>query len=193
LYKSDQHIIEGLQKGEEKAFHALYQLHYRALCYFCDRMVKDKAEAEDIAEETFLKLLNKKKDFDNLRDIKSFLFTAARNACIDVLRKKKWKNIGDADLQFLSIADETAGEAEMIKAKVLQAIYAEVENLPGQCKRVFKSFFIDGKPTAVIAAEMGLKPQTVLNQKIKAIHLLRLTLLKDGILLVVLAALAKDW
>jgi RNA polymerase sigma-70 factor (family 1) len=180
-FTDDTEIINGLHKGDEASIRALYAMHYRALCYFAERLVHDKAEAEDIAVETFLKLLNKRNDFDNLRDIKSFLFTAARNACIDFLRKLKVRNKGNMEPELLSVPDELAGEAEMITAKILQTIYAEAENLPGQCRQVFKSFFIEGKSTAIIAAEMGLSPQTVLNQKIKALQLLRLTLFRKGL------------
>jgi RNA polymerase sigma-70 factor (family 1) len=174
-------IIEGLRRGDEQSVRTLYAMYYRPLCYFAERMIYNKPEAEDIAVETFLKLLNKRNDFDNLADIKSFLFTAARNACIDFFRKQKRRQQSGRGLEMVTVPEESFGEAEMIIARLLQTIYAEIENLPGQCKKVFKSFFIEGKTTAVIAEEMGISPQTVLNQKIKALHSLRLTLLKEGL------------
>lgn len=173
-------IIDGLRKADEYSIRTLYLMHYRALCYFAEKLVQDKAEAEDIAEETFLKLLNKRNDFDNLADIKSFLFTATRNACIDFLRKKKRRMQSHKELEYLGGMDEIQAGTEMLQARILQMIYAEVENLPGQCKKVFKSFFIEGKTTAVIAEEMGLRPQTVLNQKIKALQTLRLSLFEKS-------------
>lgn len=176
-------IIIGLHKGDEQSVRALYNLYYRPLCYFSERLIHDKAEAEDIVVETFLKLLNKKNDFDRLTDVESFLFTATRNACIDFLRKIKRRQIQqlDAAQETLSITPELPGESEMITAKLLQIIYARAEGLPTQCRKVFTSFFIEGKSTAVIAAEMGISRQTVLNQKIKALQLLRLTLFKEGL------------
>ncbi len=59
-------IINGFQNGEETAIRQLYSLHYRPLCYFAEKLVNDKEEAEDIAVDTFLKLLKKKNDFDNV-------------------------------------------------------------------------------------------------------------------------------
>ena len=174
-------IISGLRNGEEKSVKALYAMHYRALCYFADRLISNKAEAEDIAVESFLKLLTKKNDFDNLPDIKSFLFTATRNACIDFLRKTKRRTQDGLALKAFAEPDEWFGENEMIIARILQTVYAEVENLPGQCRRVFKSIFMEGKTTAITAAEMGISPQTVLNQKIKALRMLRVILFKEGL------------
>jgi DNA-directed RNA polymerase specialized sigma24 family protein len=68
----------------------------------------------------------------------------------------------------------------MIISNVLQLIYSEVENLPVQCRTVFKSIFIEGKTTAAVATEMGTSTQTVLNQKAKALQMIRLKLYKAG-------------
>jgi RNA polymerase sigma-70 factor (ECF subfamily) len=174
-------LMVGFRNGDEAAIKQLYDQHYRALCYYAEQLVQDKAEAEDIAVDTFLKLLNKKADFDNLPDIKSFLFTATRNACFDVLRRNKRLEKSNKELEYLAEPDEMFGQQEMITAKVLQVIYAEVENLPAQCRQVFKSIFIESKSTAAIAAEMGISTQTVLNQKSKALQFLRLSLYKENL------------
>nr|WP_162988786.1 RNA polymerase sigma-70 factor [Pedobacter schmidteae] len=172
-------IINGFRNAEEAACRQLYALHYRPLCYFAQKLVYNKEEAEDIVVDTFLKLLKKKNDFDNLPDVKSFLYLAVRNACFDFLRKLKTRDKANKEIEYLSEPDELFGKDEMITAKVLQVIYAEVENLPGQCKQVFKSIFIEGKSTGVVASEMGISTQTVLNQKTKALQKLRLILYKE--------------
>jgi RNA polymerase sigma-70 factor (family 1) len=173
-------LINGFHNGNEISIRQLYDLHYRPLCYFADKLINDKQEAEDIAVDTFLKLLRKKADFNSLSDIKSFLFTAARNACFDFLRKNKTKNRSFQELSYLSTPQEQFGEEEMIISSVLQVIYSEVENLPNQCRAVFKSIFIEGKTTAAVAAEMRISTQTVLNQKSKALQTIRQKLYKTG-------------
>lgn len=182
----DNDIITGFKNGEEAAIRQLYDLYYRSLCYFAEKLINDKAEAEDIAVNTFLKLLKKKDDFDKLPGIKAFLFTTTRNACIDHLRKIKRQNKSNIEFKNLSEPDEMFGDKEMITAKVLQVIYAKVESLPCQCQQIFKSIFIESKSTSIIALEMGISPQTVLNQKSKAIQILRLALYNEGLLLAII-------
>lgn len=171
--------MEGFKNGNELAIKKLYTLHYRPLCYFNQKLINYKQEAEDISTETFLKLLKKREDFDTLPEIKSFLYMASRNACYDFLRKEKRQNQSRQESIHSLLPEDHFGEQEMITAKVLQAIYAEIENLPAQCQQVFKSIFIEGKSTADIATEMGISPQTVLNQKAKALQKIRLALHKE--------------
>jgi len=174
--------IESLHKGDEKVIQALYASNYRALCYLADKLIHNKEEAEDIATDTFLKFLKKRLDFDNYRDIRAFLFTATRNACVDYLRKMKRRENAIGELNYLGRVEETFGFTEMLTAKVLQVMYADIEALPEQCKKIFKSFFFDNKTTAIIASDMEISPQTVLNQKNKAIRILRMGLLKKGLM-----------
>lgn len=172
--KNEIAFIEGFKNGDEIAIRELYDTHYRPLCYFNQKIIRDMQEAEDISTEIFLKLLRKKNDFDSLQEIKSFLFTASKNACIDFLRKEKQQQKSSStQISFIADFDENLIEQELLTAKVLQAIYAEIESLPKQCKHVFKAIFIEGKSTASIAEEMGLSPQTVLNQKSKALQIIR--------------------
>ena len=179
---SDQDIIALFKRGEHGAFDHLFKLHYRALVYYGSQLVADEQEAEDIVVETFVKLLRKRADFDNLPDIKAFLFTSVRNACYDYLRYTQRHEISHQELIYLTGKEETIDDVEMIKAKVLQEIYNEIENLPTQCQKVFKYVFFHGLTTEQIAAEMNISPQTVLNQKNRALNQLRSSLLKKNLL-----------
>lgn len=177
---NDTELIYGFQRGEERAVKEIYQLYYRSLCYFADKLLQNQTEAEDVAIDAFLKLMNKRNDFDSLTHIKSFLFTATRNACYDILRRNKRRDAKHDEIAYLHEPDTSTTDLEEITAKVLQVIYTEIENLPPQSKRVFTSIFIDGKSTAQIAEEMGISPQTVLNQKTKALQQLRIKLSNEG-------------
>lgn len=179
--KNEIDFLEGFRDGNEIAIRKLYTLHYRPLCYFNQKLINYSQEAEDISTETFLKLLQKKNDFESLSEIKSFLFTASKNACLDFLRKEKRQNKSHQEISLVSPLEELFVDQEMISAKVLQSIYAEIENLPNQCRNVFKSIYIEGKSTAEIAEEMGISTQTVLNQKTKALRKIRLALSQENL------------
>jgi len=176
-------LLEGFRRGDESAVRELYKIYYRPLCYFNQKIIQHTHEAEDISTEIFLKLLQRKNDFGSLGEIKGFLFTASKNACLDFLRKEKQQQKSHDRIFPVIAIDENFIEQEMLTAKILQSIYAEIESLPKHCKQVFKAIFIEGKSTAVIAEEMGISPQTVLNQKTKALRIIRLAIYQEDIFL----------
>jgi len=175
-----QNIIAAFKKGDEKATKIIYSSFFKPLCYFNQKILDNRQVAEDIATESFIKLCERKSDFTEIAGMRSFLFVVAKNACIDFLRRNR-NNLGIGE--YTSEAndwDEGFMDREIIVAKVLQVIYAEIELLPEQCKRVFTSIFIGGKTTQAIAHELNISPQTVLNQKTKALNILRIKLNKKG-------------
>jgi len=178
---NDTELIAAFQQGNAQAFHQLYELHYRSLCWFADKLVNSKEDAEDIVLDNFEKLWKKKADFDNLKELRSFLYTATRNACYNYIRDHKRHDASHKELHYLASEDASAGYDEELMAKVLAQIYKELDNLPEQCRLVFKSIFLEGKTTRATAASLGISPQTVLNQKSKALQLLRLSLYKEGL------------
>jgi len=175
-------IIKQFQRGDTEAVQYIYKTFYRPLVYFADKLVGDKAEAEDIAIDCILRLFEKKQDFDSLNNIKAWLYISVRNACFDFLRAVNRHDLSHREIFYLTPQGEEQSDYEMITARVLQEIYQQVESLPPQCREIFKLLFFMRKSTTEIAGFMGISTQTVLNQKAKAIRLLRTALLKKELL-----------
>ena len=167
--------------GEKLEYKDVFKLYYRPLCYFADRIIKERTEAEDIVAESFIKLLRTELRTPTELSLKSFLFTTTRNACIDSLRKRKHAFTPVEDLPVSRADDNSAVEQEMVFAQVLQLIYAEIEQLPAQPRVVFKKFFFENKSSELIAEELGLSRQTVLNHKTRALNILKAALYRNGL------------
>lgn len=67
--------ISALKKGSYEAFSIIYEYNVRSLYAFVISRVKDRQEAEDIVQETFIKLWNMRSRLDETKDIRSLLFT----------------------------------------------------------------------------------------------------------------------
>lgn len=158
----------------------IYNKHYRAICYFAYKLIKDKTEAEDIAMYSFSSLLNREEELNKISSIKSFLYKITYNKCVDYIRKQRSKTNYTHSIQSNEEL-EISGTNEIIIAQVLQAIYEEIENLPEQRKIIFKAIYLEGKNTATIANELNISQQTVLNQKSKAIHTIKIKLSLSGV------------
>lgn len=168
-------------EGNSVAVQHLFKLHYRALVYFANKLINDPQEAEDIVINTFVKLLDKRVSFESLRNIKSFLYTTVRNSCLDYLRHMNRRSSWHKEISYLSETNEEV-EDEMMKARILQEIYNEIETLPSQCRLIFKLIFINGLSSKQISEQLGITAKTVLNQKLKAVRLLKNSLLKKNLL-----------
>ncbi|ASZ13258.1 hypothetical protein CK934_20975 [Chitinophaga sp. MD30] len=179
LHQPNIDLLKGVIENNEQAIHHLFRLYYSSLGYYAQSLVQQQQEAEDIAIDAFLKFLQRKEQFQTLAAVKSFLFTTVKNACIDYLRKEKRHQQAHAEIVHIEQAPAAEDTLE-ITAMVLQSVYEEIENLPTQCKLVFKALFYEGKKTNVVAEELGLSPQTVLNQKAKAIKHLQWFLQQKG-------------
>lgn len=179
---NDQQLIRLFRAGDESAAADLYGRYYKGLVYFARRIVEHAGEAEDIAQDTMVKLFHKKNDFEQLSDIKSFLYISVRNACFNYLKARDRHALSHRELLYLTPEGEESADLEILKSRVLAEIYQEVASLPAQCGEVFRLVFIQKLTTAQAAEKLGLSPQTVLNQKARAIKLLRYRLSEKGFL-----------
>ena len=175
-------IIRGLKKRHSHAMNYLFKRHYKPLCYFAWQLTGNKAEAEDIAGEVFLKLWRKHNDFESLSNIKAFLYIATRNACFDYLKHIRRKAASHEELVYLAESSEEYIHTRMIKSEVLRNILFEVETLPPVRKQIFKLIYLENMTTAEIAARLNITTDTVRVQKARALNLLRSQLLKKGLM-----------
>jgi RNA polymerase sigma-70 factor (family 1) len=161
--------------NSEKAFGGVYERLYGSTFYFARRFV-DPDTACDITSDAFYKLWVQDKDFKSLQAIKVFLQVVVRNACINHLKHEKLVEDVHSRMDF---EEEATTEMMMDDAEtlLLQKIYAQIEKLPAQAKRIFKMAYLEGLRERQIAKLLHLSENTVRNQKARALKLLRIAVL----------------
>ena len=177
----EQHWLELFRKGDNAALSYFFKLHYKALCYFVDRIIQNSLEAEDIVAESFVKTWERRADFPTTANIKAFLYITCRNASLNYLKHLKVKSA--AQLKYYHELEQ--GEenilTRIIETEVLVILNQEIEHLPENYREVFKLLYFDQLKTDEIATQLGLTVQTVRNYKARAIDLLKASMLKKGI------------
>lgn len=174
----DNEIIASLKKGDPDALQTLLKHYYSPLCLFAERLLADSAAAEDIVGESFVKLWNKKSDFENHQNLKAFMYITVRNACLNYLKQAKRDSLSKKQLAYLTGEKEEFVLNEMIRAEVLKEVMDEINNLPEQCRKVLKLGYLEGMKNQEIADLLNISIHTVKNQKARAIQLLK-TRLRD--------------
>lgn len=180
--KSDMALIAALHRRQPEAVKELFNQLYKPLIYFAEKLVDNKQEAEDIVGTSFFKLTGRIEQFPSIREVKAFLYVTTRNECLDYLRRIARFEKTHEQLQYLMDYTDAQADDEMLRAKILQEVYNEIEQLPVQCRKIFKLIYTRGMTTKEIADELELSPQTILNQKAKALSMLRGILAKKNLM-----------
>lgn len=78
----EEFYITGLHQGDEKIFRELFEKYHTRLCYFANTLLPFSEGAEDVVQEAFVKLWQKKIDFHSLNAVKTFLYITVKNRCL---------------------------------------------------------------------------------------------------------------
>jgi RNA polymerase sigma-70 factor (family 1) len=186
-YSNKEHILlRKFAAGEQTAFQFIFKQHYSALCYFAFTIVADEQEAEDLVQETFSKLWDKRADFQSATNIKAFLFIATKNACLNFLKSRQRLHIKEKEFSYLQeeqvTADMTGFDPVLTETEIIQQLYEEIELLPTQCRRIFKMSYLEGRKNEDIANALEISYNTVRAQKLRALKLIRSSLIKKNII-----------
>lgn len=172
--KTIQDYVLSFQRGEEAGFAYFFNSLYSSLLYYATRILENQADAEDIVEDSFIKVWEKHTTFSNPKVIKAYLYTTVKNTCINFLRREQRMQQREQDLSRHGENDyENFVLHEMIRAEVIREIHANIESLPGACRRVFKMLYIQGKSVREIAEELQVSVSTIKSQRAKGLILLR--------------------
>ena len=129
----------------------------------CYSFMKNAPEAEDMTQETFLRLISSGKSFDNERHEKAWLNVTASNLCKDSL-KRWWRKVESLDERFSDVP-----APEMLENPVLEAVLA----LPADYKAAVYMFYYEGYTTAEIAHYQRCREATVRSRLSRARKLLK--------------------
>jgi RNA polymerase sigma factor (sigma-70 family) len=155
------------------SFEQFFKQHYKLAVYIAEKMIQNEGAAEDIACNAFMKMWERGYT-ENETQMRTFIHLAIKNECIDYIRHKIIADKHTGIIYDNSADFEEAFLLTEIKATLLneELIRKNLDCLPAQAKRIFEMFW-SGLNTRQVAAKMGLTTRTVLNQKTRAIRLLR--------------------
>lgn len=161
--------------GSEATFKALFAKEYSSLCRYALTYLHDAHQAEDVVQETFIKIWEGKRDLITSPDIRFYLITAVRNNCISALRKLKTQPIRyteETPEPEPEISFTTSQHTEAAKEQS-QRIATALNTLPPKCREVFLLIKMQGLSYKQAAETLGISIKTVENQMGKAVKVLR--------------------
>lgn len=159
-------LVRQMKDGVEAAWRKVYDLHYAFLCNVANGYVRDEYVAETIVGDTLVHVYEIRDSFCPEGSLRSYLFMAVRNRCVNWLRQNADKlRLGVSAAEDRPSVEQRDNSEEPVSRLIeqdLQAeIYRAIDRLPHECRLVFGKSRFENKTYAEIAAELGISINTV--------------------------------
>ena len=164
---------QAFQRGEERGFTFFFNDLYPGLCYYAFRMIDDERIAKEIVADSFIKIWEQHAGFDHPRTIQSWLYTAVRNACLNLLQKEKRDREKHKKWVDTQETSERTVYGPPLEVQVTQKVHDMIRTLPPECQRVFILLFIAGKSIQEVSKELTIAVSTVKSHRQYGLKLLK--------------------
>lgn len=168
-------LINQMKGGEMEAFDALYWHYQHSVYRNIFQLIKDEASAEDMLQEVFISLWEKRESIDSTRSLGGWLFISSYNRAINFLKKKNRERLAS---QLVAELFTESSQEETIKEMRMQELEKAIENLPQQKQRVFQMCKVQGLSYAETASILQISKHTVKEHVSGAMIIIRDQLLK---------------
>lgn len=140
---------------------SLFIAHERELARFFKGKVDGPSDAEDLIQETFLRLA-KLPDGTAVREPRHFLFTVAANLARDHLRRMMSRHVKNTEELGVDLPDDTQSPDELLGSKQEESLAQRaIENLPEKTRAIFLLYHVEGWGYRQIAQRLNISPRTV--------------------------------
>jgi RNA polymerase sigma-70 factor (ECF subfamily) len=170
---TDQQVVELARQGREAAVRELVSRYERPVFSLIYRLIRDREKAEDLAQETFIKVLNALDRYDPSYKFSSWIFKIAHNTSLDLLRRKEPETLSlqgsphavtEAEIEASTITPESRGEnpeqytANRETGAIIEAALAK---LRPEYRTAIVLCHVEGRPYEEIAEIMDVPLGTV--------------------------------
>ncbi len=176
MSKDDKILVERLKNDDRAAFEELFKLYSERIYYFTIRYIKNKEEAEEITQEVFVRLWNRRFDLKTELSFSSYLFMIAKNAVIDLLRKRQKESTLKEEItpDVNSIAEKSNNSVEY--KELNEIVKNSILQLPEKRRQIFLLSRDEGLTYKEIAEKLNISIKTVESHMRLALQQLRKTI-----------------
>ena len=169
--------IKSALKGDEKAFKTLYDAYKTALFTLCLRYSGSREEAEDMLQDSFIKIFKELNKFDRSKG--SFYTWASKisvNTCLEHIRKQK---ISIENIEDEKTIHSMQDQFNVLAALELKEIINELQKMPPGYRTVFNLYFFEEYNHKEIADQLNITESTSKTQLMKSKNMLRNLISKE--------------
>jgi len=163
------------QGGSQVCFDYFFEKYYQGLCVYAFKMLKSNSEAEDLVQDFFVRLLEKRKTILISDSVKSYFLRSVHNRCLDYIAHQKVVATHE-NYRLRMMSEEDFQEYPLLDVELKQKIEKAIQNLPDGIRETFMLNRFDGLSYQEIATKENVSIKTVEYRISKALGILRLEL-----------------
>ena len=186
--RTDKELIEEIKEGKAKAFDQLYEAYGHKLYLFALSILKSKEDAEEVVQNTYLKIWEKRKSIDSDHSFKSFLFTVAYNLIVDLLRERLKERKYRENILNKATSNYNIDEAIEF-GDLLEHVQQIIKELPPRKNEIYQLSRVNHLSYAEIAEKLNISVKTVENSINFSINFIKKRLGKDSLVILLFTAL----
>ncbi|WP_255501648.1 RNA polymerase sigma-70 factor [Olivibacter sp. SDN3] len=176
MMQSDTEMLHLLKEGDEVMFEKIFKQHFNNLHAYAFTILKDAVAAEEVVQALFLKLWERKEELMIRTSLKSYLYRATYNDCMNIIKHRQVKqkhhnHVATFDDHTVSQTADRLHENELKRE-----LFKAMNLLPEKCRTVFQMSRFEELKYQEIADRLDISIKTVENQIGKALKILRLAL-----------------
>jgi len=157
--------------GNPALFEDVFKTHFKGLHAYAGSIVKDEAAAEEIVQNVFYKLWERKSQIQIEQSVTGYLYRAVYNDSLNYIRHNKVKAVYQ-DHAARNTTEGAAADPATLR-ELQQKIDTTINGLPEQCRTIFQMSRFEDLKYRTIADKLGISVKTVENQMGKALRILR--------------------
>ncbi len=169
----DAALMTALAADKERAFRVLVERHQHGLYSYALRFCRVKEEAEDVVQETFLRLFRNRHGFDTSGSVKAFLYKVCRNLLIDAARKKRPTPLDDSREEALKMDPSPSALDSLSRKEGRHSLSLALDTLPENQRTAMVLRHTQELSYAEISEVMGLTLSAVESLLVRARRSLR--------------------
>jgi RNA polymerase sigma-70 factor (ECF subfamily) len=186
---TDEALVREIKLGDEKAFQLIYENYCRQLIRFAASYLPDISDAEEIVQNVFVELWEKREQLDPEHFVKNYLYKVTVNKAYNHLKRKVVERKYLQCLDVLEASTVNEAEKKIYREELAGAINQLLSQLPEQQRNIFHLSRWEGLSNKEIAERLQISVRTVENQVYRAVKYIRENIKPDHLIVFLITEL----
>ena len=186
INKNEILLIRAFKNGDQKAFEKLFERYHKKLYAYLMRLLNSKEDAEEIVQESFIKIWEMREEFIEGYPFDALLFKIAKNTFLNFTRQKVNRRVFEDHFQLINEIEAEKADDYVIFKETREIIRLIIDDMPPRRREVFIMKKIEGLTRKEISEKLGISIITVDSHLLKANNYLKDELKKYSLLLICL-------